>query len=244
MNVLIVDDEPPARERLTQLVEDLDGWRVAGEARNGQEAVDLCARLRPDVVLMDIRMPGMDGVEAARHLSVMEPPPAVIFTTAYDEYAVDAFEARAIGYLLKPVRRPRLERALAHAARLTRLQLTSLKATGVGPQARGHICARVRDELRLIPIRDVICFTADQKYVTVRHKRGEELIDEALKDLAREFSPAFVRIHRNALIAIAHLDAVEKTDDGSYLARMRHGDVQLAVSRRQAGELRKRLRRR
>lgn len=241
MNVLIVDDEPPARERLTRLLEELEGWSVIGEAHNGQEAVDFCARQRPDVVLMDIRMPGMDGVEAARHLSVLEQPPAVIFTTAYDEYAVDAFEAQAIGYLLKPVRRPRLERALLHAARLTRLQLTGLNAPGTKP--RGHICARVRDELRLIPIRDVLYFTADQKYVTVRHKRGEELIDESLKDLEQEFSASFARIHRNALIAIAHLDAVERTGDGGYVARMKACDVQLAVSRRQAGELRKRLRR-
>ncbi|MGH8496060.1 MAG: LytR/AlgR family response regulator transcription factor [Gammaproteobacteria bacterium] len=243
MNVLIVDDEPPARERLARLLDELDGWSVTGEAGNGQEALDFCARERPDVVLMDIRMPGMDGVEAARHLSVLEQPPAVIFTTAYDEYAVDAFEAQAIGYLLKPVRLPRLERALAHARRLSRPQLTKLDSTA-RVQPRGHICARVRDELRLIPIRDVLYFTADQKYVTVRHRRGEELIDESLKDLEAEFPDSFARIHRNALVAVAHLEAIEKTAEGAYVARIKGCDAQLAVSRRLAGDLRRRLRRR
>ncbi|HUO82029.1 MAG TPA: LytTR family DNA-binding domain-containing protein [Gammaproteobacteria bacterium] len=242
MNVLIVDDEPPARERLAGLLAELDGWSVAGEARNGREALDFCARQRPDVVLMDIRMPGMDGVEAARHLSMLDEPPAVIFTTAYDEYAIEAFEAQAIGYLLKPVRRPRLERALAHAVRLTRPQLARMDARTANVAPRGHVCVRVRDELKLIPVRDVLCFVADQKYVTVRHKGGEDLLDESLKDLEREFAAEFLRIHRNALIALRHLDAVEKTADGSCFARIRGCDERLVVSRRQAGELRRRLR--
>jgi two-component system response regulator AlgR len=116
LRALIVDDEPPARARLRRLVEELPGAAVAGEAANGREALELCARLEPDVVLLDVRMPGMDGIEVARHLAALEDPPAVIFTTAYDEYAVEAFEAQAVGYLLKPVRREKLESALHRAA--------------------------------------------------------------------------------------------------------------------------------
>jgi two-component system response regulator AlgR len=242
VNVLIVDDEAPARARLAGLLAELDGCSVAGEARNGREALDFCAGRRPDVVLMDIRMPGMDGIEAARHLSLLDDPPAVIFTTAFDEYAIEAFEAQAIGYVLKPVRRPRLERALAHAARLTRPQLARLDAQNAKVAPRGHLCARVRDELKLIPIRNVLYFLADQKYVTVRHQAGEDLLDESLKDLEQEFAADFLRIHRNALIAVRHLDAVEKADDGSYVVRLRGCGERLAVSRRQAGELRRRLR--
>ena len=110
MKVLIVDDEPPARDRLRQLLEDMNAHEVVGEAGNGREALDVAARAHPDVVLLDIRMPGMDGIETAHHLNQADPPPAVVFTTAYDEYAIDAFEANAIGYVLKPVRRERLSR--------------------------------------------------------------------------------------------------------------------------------------
>ncbi|MEL7187036.1 MAG: response regulator, partial [Pseudomonadota bacterium] len=105
MKVLIVDDEQPARDRLRTILEDEDGFDVVGEARNGQEALVECERLAPDVILLDIRMPGLDGIETAHHLNALASSPAVVFTTAYDEYAVDAFEARAIGYVLKPVRR-------------------------------------------------------------------------------------------------------------------------------------------
>ena len=128
MKILIVDDEKPARDRLQQLLADEDGYDVVGEAGNGHEALALAAECKPDIVLLDIRMPGMEGIETAHHLNTMDPPPAVVFTTAYDEYAVDAFEARAIGYVLKPVRRSRLTGALEHAARFARSALSEAAA--------------------------------------------------------------------------------------------------------------------
>lgn len=238
MKVLIVDDEAPARERLRRLLEEIDGYDIAGEAANGEQALDVCARLAPDVMLLDIRMPGMDGIETARHLIAMEAPPAVIFTTAYDEYALQAFDAEAIGYLMKPIRREKLAQALNRAARLTRPQINA--AAGESG-ARNRICARVREGLRMIPVDTISCFRADQKYVVVHHDEGEVLIDEPLKDLEAEFEDSFVRIHRNALVAIARLNSVRKDGDGGYSAVVEGMDEALPVSRRLAPALRKRL---
>lgn len=242
MRVLIVDDEPPARDRLRRLLHELDGWDVVGEADNGHTALALSNAHRPDVVLMDIRMPGMDGVEAARHLSTLDQPPAVIFTTAYDQYAIDAFEAQAIGYLMKPVRKRRLERALEHAARLTNFQLANLTESEEKSSRRGHICVKKGDELRLIPIDEILYFRADQKYACVRHLSGEDLIDESLKSLATEFADDFVRIHRNALVSLNYLLTVEKDADGSYFAQLKGLEDRLSVSRRHVSALRKRIR--
>ena len=241
MKVVIVDDEPPARDRLRRLLEEIEGCECVGEAGNGQEAIALVTRAGPDVVLMDIRMPGMDGVEAARHLGTLEQPPAVIFTTAYDEYAVRAFETQATGYLLKPVRREKLSEALTRARRLTRPQLAAIAATSPAPR-RTHLSVRVRGELRLIPIEEVLYFLADQKYVTVRHRGGQELIEESLKSLEDEFSPDFVRIHRNALVATRHMAAIDRGADGQYAVRLRELPETLQVSRRLASELLKRFR--
>ena len=234
MRVVIVDDEPPARDRLAQLLQELEGWESVGLAGNGSEALTLCAQHKPDVVLMDVRMPGMDGIEAARHLGAMEEPPAVIFTTAYD--------AQAVGYLMTPGRNERLARALRHAARLSRPQLAAVAAESVDEGRRTRSCARVGEQLRLIPVDDILYFQADQKYVCVHHAGGQELIDESLKALAEEFAPEFLRIHRNALVSVKHIDAVEKNADGGYFARLKGRDELLAVSRRHAAELRKRLR--
>ncbi|MEL7447915.1 MAG: LytTR family DNA-binding domain-containing protein [Pseudomonadota bacterium] len=242
MKVLVVDDEQPARTRLVRVLQQMEDWTVVGEAANGQEALALCDTQKPDIVLMDIRMPGMDGIEAARHLSALEDPPAVIFTTAYDEYAVDAFDAQAVGYLLKPVRRERLARALRHAARPTRAQLAAVAGSSDTPQARAHICARERDTLKLVPIEEIIFFLADQKYTTVRHDGGEVLIDEPLKALEEEFADRMLRIHRNALIAVNRIDGLTKTDDGGLAVVLRGCDRHLSVSRRHAPEVRRKIR--
>jgi len=241
VKVMIVDDEPPARDRLRRLLEEIAGCECIGEAGNGQEAIALVSRLGPDVVLMDIRMPGMDGVEAARHLNSLDQPPAVIFTTAYDEYAVRAFETQAAGYLLKPVRREKLAEALEGASRLTRPQLAAI-ARVAPTRRRTHLSVRVRGELRLIPVEDVLYFLADQKYVTVRHRGGEELIEESLKSLEEEFDPDFVRIHRNALVAARHMASIERDPDGQYSVRLRELPDALQVSRRLASDLLKRFR--
>lgn len=240
MKILVVDDEAPARERLKRLIEEHDDWQVVAEAANGREALERADATQPDLVLLDIRMPGMDGIETARHLAQMDEPPAVIFTTAFDEYAVEAFSASAVGYVLKPIRRERLADALQRARRLTRPQLASL-ASRDQHQARKHISARVRGELRLVPVRDVLYFHADQKYVTVRHHDGELLIDEPIKELADEFSDAFVRVHRSMLVSVAHIEALAKNAEGHYEIRFKGLDECFPVSRRLAPAVVKKL---
>ncbi len=242
MKLLIVDDEPPARERLRRLLAEIEDCEVIAEAGNGEEALSCCGELRPDVVLLDVRMPGLSGIQIARHIDTLEDPPAVIFTTAYDQYAVAAFETEAVGYLLKPVRKEKLAHALRHAARISPSRLVKVAQSARIEHRREQICARLGEQLRLIPIADIYYFVADQKYVTVKHRGGESLIDESLKQLAEEFAPEFVRIHRNALIAEKQISAVERTDSGQYVVRVREcGDV-LEVSRRHAAELLRRIR--
>jgi two-component system response regulator AlgR len=243
VKIVIADDELPARARLRRLLEEIGSHDIVAEAANGAEALAACARELPEVVLLDIRMPGIGGVEAARHLNALAQPPAVIFVTAYDEYAVEAFEAQAVGYLMKPVRRERLEAALDGAARLTRAQLAAVARADARPARRHHIAARIADRLRLIPVENIVYFQADQKYVCVHHLEGEVLIDEPLKDLEEEFAPDFLRIHRNALIAVKHLLAVEKLANAQFQARLRGCAEPLAVSRRHATALRRLLRR-
>jgi two-component system, LytTR family, response regulator AlgR len=242
MKLLIVDDEPPARQRLRQLLEEIGDCEIVAEAGNGEEALALCSDTQPDIVLLDIRMPGLSGIEIARHIDTLEDPPAVIFTTAYDQYAVEAFETEAVGYLLKPVRKEKLAHALRHAGRISPTRLAKVaKSAGIDDR-REQICARLGEQLRLIPVADIYYFVADQKYITVKHKGGENLIDESLKSLAEEFSSDFVRIHRNALVAEKQISAVERTEDGQYVVRVRDCGTVLQVSRRHAAELLRRIR--
>lgn len=235
--VLIVDDEAPARERLRSLLAELEMADVIGEAATGEQAVQRTQELAPDVVLLDVRMPGIDGIEAAKHMNLLEQPPAVIFTTAYDEYAMKAFDAHAVGYLLKPIRKEKLAAALTHASRLTRAQLVGSKT-----KSRTHIAARHREGLRLIPLDEVQFFLAEQKYTTVRHLKGEDLIEDSLRALEEEFGETFVRIHRNALVSVRYLERIERNTDGQYFVRLRGCEAPLQVSRRMASELRERFR--
>ena len=243
MKILVVDDEPPARERLKQLIEDLGGHEIVGDAGNGRDALAIAAAHDPDVVLLDIRMPGMDGIETAHHLNRSAAPPAVVFTTAYDQYAIDAFDANAIGYVLKPVRRERLEQALAQAARLTGEVLTKVSRESGGQGRRQHVCARLHDELKLIAVSDILYFVADQKYVSVVHTGGRDLIEDSLKALESEFDDAFVRIHRGAVVAISAIDALKKDDDGRTRVILRGGAAldDLVVSRRHVADVKRRL---
>ena len=249
MKVMIVDDEQPARDRLRQLLEDEGGYDIVADAANGIDAVTLSADLQPDIVLLDIRMPGLDGIETAHHLNGQDNPPAIVFTTAYDEYAIDAFDARAVGYVLKPVRRAKLSAALGQAARLAPATLHSVATEARLPAARRHVCSRAHGELKLIPINDIYCFRADQKYVTVDHSDGQDLIDDSLKSLASEFGDEFVRIHRSALVAVNRISRIEKNRDGKCRIVLRgdlHDDSQLddkelIISRRHLAEVRRRL---
>jgi two-component system response regulator AlgR len=241
LKVLIVDDEALARERLRSMLAELDEVQVIGAAATGEQALERVVELSPDIVLLDVRMPGMDGIEAARHMNVLEKPPAVIFTTAYDEYAVKAFDAQAMGYLLKPIRKEKLSAALTHAGRLTGLQLQGF-AAGNSVERRSHLAVRHREGLRLIPIEEVQYFLAEQKYTTVRHVKGEDLIEDSLRAIEDEFGSAFVRIHRNSLVNVRFLERIERNSDGQYFVRLRGCESPLPVSRRMASDLRERFR--
>ena len=242
MRVLIVDDEPPARSRLIGLLEESGIAEPVGEAGNGEEALRLSEEQQPDIVLLDIRLPGMDGLEVARHLGTLASPPAVIFTTAYDSHALAAFEANAIGYLLKPIRADRLTDALQRAARPTRAQLSGLGQTDAVPGARTHISATLSGKLRLVPIAEVRYFRAEHKYVTVGYAGGELLIEDSLSSLEREFADRFLRVHRNALVSLAHVQGLAKDKSGRNVIRLAGIGVDIEVSRRMSASVRRVLR--
>jgi two-component system response regulator AlgR len=240
MRVVIADDERLARERLRALLVEAGGVEVVAEAADGDAALHACAAHHPDLVLLDISMPGIDGLEAARHLAGFEPRPAVVFCTAYDAHALSAFEAQAIDYLVKPVRAERL------AAALARVRTFSAGRAQQGDAAPGHkrthLCARLRGSLRLVPIDDVRYLQAEEKYVVVHHARGEDLIEESLKSLESEFADRFVRIHRNCLVARSEIVELRRAPDGHTQAVLRHADHPLEVSRRCVAQLRDTLR--
>lgn len=240
MKVLVVDDELPARIRLRRLVESLSDHELVGEAADGAEAVRMADETGADVVLLDVRMPGMDGIEAARHLGSADPPPAIIFTTAYSDHALEAFETHAVDYLLKPVRADRLAAALASARRRTRAQLAAL-ATGPGAP-RAQLCARLGGELQLVAVSDVYYFLAEHKYITVRHGGGEILLEESLRALEEEFGDRFLRIHRSALVAPARVGGLRRSPEGRPVVWFHDIDDGLEVSRRHLSSVRRRLR--
>ena len=238
MKILIVDDEKPARDRLSRMVNSLTEHEVVAEAGDGKQALQKAQASDPDVVLMDIRMPGMDGIQAARHLSELEQPPAIIFTTAYADHALEAFETHAVDYLLKPVRKERLQEALEASIKPSRAQLSQQNEALSEIEVRQHICARVRGDLVLVPIDSIYYFQADQKYVTVRHIGGEVLIEDALKSLEKEFGERFYRIHRNALVSLERIGGMQSGKDGNQVT-FQDIDAVLEISRRHLPGIRK-----
>ncbi|TQV70774.1 response regulator transcription factor [Exilibacterium tricleocarpae] len=241
MDVLIVDDEPLARDRLIRMVEKIDHCRVVAQAGTTERALQAVREHDPDVVLLDVRMPGADGLSAAADLAELDDPPAIIFCTAYDEYALDAFDTEAVGYLLKPVKQEQLETALTRARKLNKVQLAVLSQRQTGREdesQRSHISAKTRRGVELIPLDDVRFFIADHKYVTVHHVGGETLIDDTLKDLENEFGSQFVRVHRNALVAVRHIEGMERASQGHYQIRLKDIEQRPVVSRRHVAKLR------
>jgi two-component system, LytTR family, response regulator AlgR len=241
MNVLIVDDEPLARQRLRHMLNGIGGHVIA-EAETGEQALIKSQHINPDIVLIDIRMPGMDGLEAAAYINQLENPPAIIFTTAYSDHALQAFEAHAVDYLLKPIKRDRLLLAIQAARRLTRAQLQELRIENEA-SARTRICVKTRGTIELIPVEDIIYFKADQKYVTLRTEEHEYLIEESLKTLEDEFGERFIRIHRNALVADSVIVGLAKNGDGHTCIVLREIDDRLEISRRHLPSIRKKLKR-
>lgn len=236
MKLLLVDDEPLARTRLRQLLEDLGNpaLRITGEAANGREAVQLADTTQPDVVLLDISMPDMDGIECARHLNRLPHPPAIIFTTAYDQYALQAFELNAIDYLLKPIRLERLQQALAKARPPAPAGLAA-SARQLNSRRR-HLAVHERDKVLLVSLEAVLYLRAELKYVTVKTQDHEYLLEESLTQLEQEFAQTFVRIHRNCLVnrkAIAGFERHADEEGGNWVVILHGLTERLPISRRQ-----------
>ncbi|WP_086934202.1 LytR/AlgR family response regulator transcription factor [Agarilytica rhodophyticola] len=231
MHILIVDDEVLARQRLIKLLAKL-GYDVVSEAENGEQALSAVESLDPDIVFMDVKMPGVDGVEAARSIAELDEPPAIIFCTAYDEYALQAIDAQAVGYIVKPVHEEQLSEILQKAQRVNKLQRAVLSGSIDTTIKRKHISAKTRKGIELIAIEDIYCFIADQKYVTVMHCNGETLIDDTLKELENELASGFLRVHRNALISIDCIVGLERTNAGHFEVVLKNTDFRPMVSRR------------
>jgi two-component system response regulator AlgR len=235
MDVVIVDDEPLARKRLNIMVTKC-GYIVVAEAANGIEAIDAISVHDPEIVLLDIEMPGETGLEVARKIAQLETPPAVIFTTAYDQYALEAFDTSAGSYLLKPVQQAQLEAALKKAKNLTKLQLELIKEEQTSSQ-RQHITSKGHRGIELIALGDIRYFMADQKYVMVIGVNGKVLIDETLKELETEFARQFIRVHRNSVVSVKHILGLDRNRQGHYSLRIADIEETPIVSRRYAGKI-------
>jgi len=233
LSILIVDDEQPARDRLRRLVEALPGVEVAGEAASAPDALESIRQLGPDVLLLDISMPGMDGMSLARALQQGGASPAVVFCTAYQDQALNAFEVEAVDYLVKPVRSERLESALEKARRYLGQDATE--------DPEHFLRSTVGGKVVLTPISQVICLLAEDKYTTVIHEEGETVIDDSLTELEQRFPQLFFRVHRNALVSLRHLRGVERTAHGQTQALLSGTERKPEVSRRNISPLRKLL---
>jgi two-component system response regulator AlgR len=240
LKVLIVDDEAPARSRIRDLLADCANelpLTITGEAASGRAAIEALAREPADIVLLDVRMPEMDGIEVAQHLQQLERPPAVIFATAYDAYAIRAFEVHAIDYLLKPIRLARLKEALTRARTAPRREILS----EIARTPRTHLSAQERGKIHLIPLAGVLYLKAELKYVTVRTAAREYLIEESLTRLEEEFGERFVRVHRNCLVARAAVRGFERAvqeGEAHWEVLLTGIEERIAVSRRQQHILR------
>ena len=243
LKVLIADDEAPARSRLKDLLEEIPHVSVVAEAKNGKDAIDLAAKAQPDLMLLDIRMPLMDGLEAAEHAQKLAPKPYVIFTTAYDAYAIRAFDLNALDYLLKPIRLERLETAIEKVLALQPQTAQDMKALKPLQKTRSHLSIHARGRVVLVPIDDIIYCRAELKYITVRTSEQEYLLEESLTNLEVEFDGIFVRLHRNCLVAKQYIAGYEKRPDEKgdtqWHATLRGVPDTVAISRRQQHLIRK-----
>lgn len=219
IRVLIVDDEPPAVERLSAMVAAFSDCRVVGCESRSSRVVDRCRQLRPDAVLLDVEMPGTSGLEIASAMQELEEVPAIIFITAHDRYAVDAFDVEAVDYVVKPVRQPRLRQALD-------------RVVSTGPAGQPWMAARIGDRLVRIGLDEIRAFTAEDKCTLVHSVRVQAMTDESLKSLESEFGDRFVRIHRNALVSRYHLKALFTDRADVERVDIEGIDLQPEVSRR------------
>ena len=242
MNVLLVDDEPLARERLERLLARLRPQVQCFHAADGEQALATVAGGSIDLVLLDINMPGIGGLEVAAQLDEVESPPAVIFCTAYDEYALSALQHQVVAYLLKPVRQADLARALDAAGRVNRLQLAGLQREMEGTGgARSHVHSPSQGGLQSLPVDEIRCFVAQEKYVTAYSPDAEMVIADTLRDLEQELGERFVRVHRNTLVALQHVSGLQRTDTGGWCLELEGLALRPQVSRRHLTEVKSRL---
>lgn len=241
LKILVVDDEQLARQRLISLVEELHPEQQLIEADNGLSALEMANFHKPDIMLLDIRMPVMDGLEVAQHMSRSVNAPAIIFTTAYQDHALEAFDIHAIDYLLKPVRKERLKDALERARILQSAHIDKLRKLDPSSLPRTHLSATVQGNLKLLPVSEVRYLRAEQKYVVAGWPNGELLIDESLASLEQEFRDRFIRIHRNALVAQEYIDALIQEKNGTHSVKLHGVATMPQVSRRNLSHIRKRL---
>ncbi len=243
MNVLIVDDEFLARERLQRLLAQVQPDATCRQVASGEEALEVLAEFEAQLILLDVRMPGMGGIALAERLVELDEPPAVVFCTAYDEYALDALRHQAVAYLLKPVREAELEKAIALAARINRVQVAALRDGETGG-ARRHVSSEGHRGLESMAVSEVRCFLAEQKYVTACAPERELLLPDALKDLEQEFASQFLRVHRNALVNLRHVRRLVRDSAGGWVVELDGVAQRPAVSRRHLAAVKERLRRR
>jgi two-component system response regulator AlgR len=233
LNILIIDDEQPARDRLRRLLRNLPKCEVVGEAASSNEALEYIKELSPEVLLLDISMPGMDGMSLARVLQEGGASPAIIFCTAYQDQALNAFEVEAVDYVVKPVRIERLESAIEKARRyLGREQ---------GGEEEQYVRSTVGGKVVLTPVHRVICLVSEDKYTTVTHEKGTTVIDESLTELEQKYPGLFFRVHRNALVSRKHLRGLERSKEGHAYVLLSGTDRKPEVSRRNISALRKLL---
>jgi two-component system response regulator AlgR len=239
LRALIVDDEPLARSRLRTLLGDCRSPEVtvAGEAANAAQAGELLRQHDVDVVLLDIHMPGADGLTLARTLRALPRPPAVVFVTAHAEHAVQAFELDAVDYLTKPVRLERLQQALQKAERQAQVD------KGLGADlVQDCLVIQERGRTERVPLSEVLYLKAELKYITVRTVAKSYILDGSLSELEEKHSTQFLRIHRNALVARRAVRALEKHYDAEegegWAVRLNGIDEVLSVSRRQLSAVR------
>lgn len=242
MKILIADDEPLARQRLKRLLNESELTPTEYlEASNGFEALTICSEHSPDIVLLDIRMPVMDGLQAAVAITKAKPHCAIIFVTAYDQHALAAFESNAVDYLLKPINKNRLQQAITKAQHY--LGQPSFTEADLAPllSARSHLCSTSSSSTSLIKVSDIICFKAEQKYICAYTASSSFLLEESLQALEDEFKQQFTRVHRNALVNIKHIEQLRKNAQGQHQLLLRQLDQPITVSRRHLATFRKLL---
>lgn len=244
LSILIVDDERPARMRLRAMLEPLPGYQVVAEAVHGEEALSLVESHNPDIVMLDIRMPGLDGLAVANRLALKEHSPAIIFCTAFDEHAMAALDAQATAYLLKPIAREKLVLALSRCQVLSQTQLSALVQIQGGSNVETRtIPVPCRGGIERLAFSEIRALVADNKYVSAYTEKREILLDQSLKELEAAFPLELVRVHRNALVVRQHIRALEKRsapEGGEQLVVcLDDTDIAPVVSRRHLAEIRR-----